>query len=483
MRDAVSKSDSCTKESKTAVSVRGLAGPRLDRRGSGARLLAAAMALSLILCAGVDARGEGRTKKRPIPDYDRRPAPAATAGDVALWVPRAVLFIPWVGYEYLIRRPIGWTVSRLERSRTGRRIFRTIFPARKGTGPLVVPIGYYDFGFQPSVGLRLLWESAFIGPGSGISVKLATWGRDWLRADFQEKIPVGAHARLVLDAEGLRRPDYVFYGLGPRAPGSAKGRYRSDRVESALTLDWRPWASSHLGLFGGLRQRSFADSSCCGASVEDRVASGLIDELPPGYARGYGLARTGIRLAFDPRPRGRGSGSAVLARVELEHDLGLGDAGSRWWKWSASVGGVLHLDDVNEKVVALSLRAEFADPVGDTEIPFTELAHLGGSRNLRGFPSGRLADRSAASATVQYRWPLAAWLDSTVYVGAGNVFGAHLSGFRPELLRGSFGLGLSLAGLSRRRSVQLWSAIGTEPWDEGFSVDSFRLVLGWAHAP
>jgi len=421
-----------------------------------------------------------RRGKRTVPDYDRRPAPPARVGDVALWVPRVVLFVPWAVYEYAVRRPIGWTVVKAEQARGARKVFRFLFLG-KGDGPLYIPIAYYDFGFQPSVGARLLWGSGFLGPHSGLSFKLATWGGSWLRADFQEKIPIGGRARAVIDAEYWRRPDRIYFGLGPRSIADG-GRYRSDVVNAKLTIDTRIVNELHIAPYTGLHLREFDANGCCGATLADRVAAGDIAELPPGFD-GYIMAASGVGLSADPRPGGAGSGSAVLAKANVEYALDAANPGTRWWRYGGSVGGVLHLDDVDEKVVDAWLLAEFADPVGDSAIPFAEQAELGGSKNLRGFPSGRLVDRSAIAATLRYRWPLAAWLDSTVYAGVGNVFGPHLEGFDPELLRGSFGLGISLAGLWETRAVQLWTAIGTDTWAEGFSPSSFRLVLGWAHEP
>jgi hypothetical protein len=48
-------------------------------------------------------------------------------------------------------------------------------------------------------------------------------------------------------------------------------------------------------------------------------------------------------------------------------------------------------------------------------------------------------------------------------------------------LRGSYGMGLAIAGLSPDRQLELWAAVGSEPFDEGGSISSFRLVLGYSH--
>ena len=407
-----------------------------------------------------------------------------------MWVPRVILFIPWVGYEFLVRRPVGWVVRKLEHSRTPRAIFRALFMGIP-TGPGITPLAYYDFGFQPSLGVRLLWEVNFLGQGSKLTVKMATWGRNWLRVDFQERAPLLPTLDLVIDSEWWRRPDRVFYGLGSRSRDEHRGRFREDLFNVQAMLDWNAFRATRIKFYGGVRHRDFQRSRCCDdISVDERVARGDIEALPPGYERGYGIARTGVAFDLDTRLGGRGTGSAFRAEGHVEYAFDSGHRDTRWWRWGGGVGGVLHLDNINEKVLSLWVKALFLEPGGDSddpggevEVPFTEMVRVGGTRNLRGFPSGRMVDSSGLFATLSYRWPLAAWIDATLYLGTGNVFGENLAGFKPSLLRGSFGLGFSLAGLSAGRWAQIWTAVGTEPWDEGFEVTSFRLVLGWSYAP
>jgi hypothetical protein len=76
---------------------------------------AAALAAALCLLAPEAAAGS-EPPKRTVPDYDGREDPPATAGEVALWVPRVVLFPLYLTSEYLIRRPIGWLISTAERN-------------------------------------------------------------------------------------------------------------------------------------------------------------------------------------------------------------------------------------------------------------------------------------------------------------------------------------------------------------------------------
>jgi hypothetical protein len=129
-------------------------------------------------------------------------------------------------------------------------------------------------------------------------------------------------------------------------------------------------------------------------------------------------------------------------------------------------------------VVSLSVQSLFADPIGRTTIPFTELVTLGGdSSPMPGFLPGRMADRSAAVASLRYTWPIGPWLLGSMQAAVGNVFGERLQGFDPRLGRLSAALGLQSDG-SPDSNFQLLVGFGTETFDHGGQVDSFRLALG-----
>jgi hypothetical protein len=81
------------------------------------RGLPAALAFVAMLLPGAAAAADpGTSPKRQTPDYDGRPDPPPTAGEGALWIPRVLLFPPYVVSEYVIRRPLGALVTAAERN-------------------------------------------------------------------------------------------------------------------------------------------------------------------------------------------------------------------------------------------------------------------------------------------------------------------------------------------------------------------------------
>jgi hypothetical protein len=126
--------------------------------------------------------------------------------------------------------------------------------------------------------------------------------------------------------------------------------------------------------------------------------------------------------------------------------------------------------------VSLSCAALFADPLADRPVPFTELVALGGSGPMRGFSPARLLDRSAAVATLHYRWPIWVWLDGSIQLAVGNVFGPHLAGLRPALLRFSGAIGVE-SGLTDN-SLEFLVGLGSETFEHGGQITSIRFVVG-----
>ena len=64
-----------------------------------------------------------------------------------------------------------------------------------------------------------------------------------------------------------------------------------------------------------------------------------------------------------------------------------------------------------------------------------------------------------------------------VEAAVGNVFGEHLSGFDPELLRLSFDAGIRTSG-ARDHSFAVLVGAGTEPFADGAELDDFRFLFG-----
>jgi hypothetical protein len=418
-------------------------------------------------------------EKRAVPDYDGRGEEPTTAADVALWVPRVVLFPVRIVVDYGVRRPFGYVVRKAEHSKGFRRFMRDFFREIEDANPLIYPVALVDFGFKTSVGARVLWRRGYLVPKSDVTLRVGTGGLDFWRADASIKTKLDA-LRATAQFGANDRPDYVFYGIGRDAPDEAKARYAARKLFARGSIGGHVQGVGDALLSFGMQDNELTSSTYDGdASIEEQVAAGRIAALPTGYEEDYKTARVGTRITLDTRFDGKRarSGARFDGAVDRVFDL---TNETSWTRVELMIGGGLLLDAIAERKLDVRFGVEFVEPSEDTTlIPFPELATISGAPWLRGLSAGRLYGASAAALLVDYNWPLAAWLDAHAHLGAGNVFDPWLSGFALRHLRGSFGGALSIAGLTERQ-IGVSLHFGTEPLGEGVDVTSMRFVLEYS---
>jgi hypothetical protein len=421
--------------------------------------------------------------KRPLPDYDGRGPPPTTPGEVVLWIPRVLLSPVYFTTEWLIRRPLGAAVSAAERADLPN-ILYNFFAFGPDHKAGITPIAFVDFGFNPSVGVYGFWDNAFF-KGDDLRVHLSFWTDDWIGGSLVQRIQFHGKDSVELKFLGVRRPDHVFYGIGPGTLESAQSRYDEDKLDVAGLFDFPMWRSSKIDAGAGVRSVSFRDGHYGHdpGIVEEAAAGGFA--LPDGFARGYTAEYNDLLLAVDSRRPypAEGSGVRVEAQAEQGSDVRQSPA-SGWIHTAAGAGGFW---DVNgsRRVISLSALAMFSDPLGPRPVPFTELVTVGGDvaspgafpAPMPGFFPGRLVDRSAAVATLRYKWPIGPFIAGSLQGAVGNVFGEHLEGFETRLLRFSGAFGIE-SDSSPDSSFEFVVGFGTETFDRGGQIDSLRLALG-----
>jgi hypothetical protein len=418
----------------------------------------------------------GESPKRARPDYDGRGGEPTTAGDVLIWVPRVVFFPLYLVSEFVIRRPLGWLITTAEQKQwpSAIRDFLTFGPDKK-TG--FVPAFFVDFGFRPSFGLYFFSDDV-LAPGHDIRAHVSTFGPDWLQGSLASRSRIdGKDATVDLKIEGAHRPDQIFHGIGPRTLMSDRARYGIDRVSGGPQFDVTWWRGSRMRFAAGMKYVNFREDACCdNQSVDAALRAGRI-AAPPGYLEGgYTSVYERGELTIDSRRPRPEPGGGYRVELEVEHGAQLDRAQSAWVRYGGGVGGYLDLSQ-HYRVVSLSLHTYFADPIGGGALPFTEHVVLGGSGLMRGFLYGRVHDRSAAVATLRYRWPIWVFLDGSAQVQMGNGFGPLLRDFDPGLFRLSAAIGVETVG-SPDHTFEVLFGLGTETFDQGASVNSVRFLFG-----
>jgi hypothetical protein len=416
----------------------------------------------------------GKTEKRAVPDYDGRPEPT-TAGDVALWVPRVVVSPLYFVTEYVIRRPIGTLITAAERANLPKELYN-FFTFGEDHKAGLVPIAFYDFGFYPSVGLYAFWDDVGF-KGHDLRLHGSAWPEGWLALVLEDRIHLGKNDTIEFEAALIKRPDFAFYGLGPTSVQEDRSRYSRTLLDGNIQYELRMWRSSKLSTRIGVKHATIADGRFRDdPTLSEESARGTFP-LPPGFGEAYTAEYQRAHLAIDSRPKRPAPGTGFRVEAAAEHGTQINTfPGAAWLRYGFAASAFYDLNGKN-RVLSLAATTLFSDPVGKGEVPFTEYVTLGGDYAMRGYWPGRLIDRSAAVLTAGYKWPVWGYLDGTIDVAIGNVFGERLEAFDPRLFRLSSTIGVSTVN-SPDSTIEVLFGIGTETFESGARVSSFRLVFG-----
>lgn len=414
-------------------------------------------------------------KKREPQDYGGPPPPKV--GPTLLWAPRVALFPLWLVSEYVLRQPTGALVRVAEKNQWPEEVI-SFFTFGERRNVTLFPSALFDFGLKPSVGFNFGWKY-FLAEPNTLNVHFGTWGPDWVALSANDRYELSAKQTIGVSGSFVRRRDLPFFGMGPRSPSDP--RYRYQAMKSELSLDYENdfWRASSFVARTGMRTLSFGDRGCCA----EPSLSGAVDRgdvpAPPGYRDGYIAEFQSLAVALDSRRPEPHDGTGV--RIEAQGTAVFAPKGQFERRaWVAYGGGAgVALDLWKRRIVSFGVRADFTDPLIGT-IPFPDQVSLGGFQPMRGFLPGRLVDRSAAVATLQYTWPVWVYLNGIVQVDVGNVFGAHLDGLKPDLFRMSTAVGVRSNG-SPESGLEVTIAGGTDPFEQGFRYSSLRIVLGSHH--
>lgn len=419
--------------------------------------------------------------KRPPQDYGGPPE-ETTPGDVLVWPARVVMFPLWLVTEFIFRRPLGVLVRAAERGAWVEELqdFFSFGPRKQVT---IMPSALLDFGLRPSVGFNLVWKY-FLAEENTLKLHFGTWGPDWIAVKATNSYALSKEQSLFVETSLVRRRDNPFSGIGPRSRQDDRSRYFNTVAEAGVGQQWNFWRESIIRSSVGLRSLAFHDDDggCCGdPSFSEAIAQGRFAP-PPGIGRGYTGPYQRLSVEVDTRKERPAPGSGIRLEAHEESvftvDSGRGEERRSWVRYGGSVGAAVDVTGTS-RVLSLSLAGELADPLSGT-IPFTDQVALGGDVLMPGYLRGRLVDRSAAVATLQYRWPIWVYLDGVMHAAVGNVWGERFKGFDMKANRLSSGLGFRSNG-DRSSGFEFLFAVGSDPFDEGFAISSFRLLVGSHH--
>jgi hypothetical protein len=464
---------------------------------------------------------------RERPDYDRREDEPVSAGEALIWVPRVIFFPVHLVFEYLLRWPLVSALTWAEEVYLFKRI-QNFFTWRDGKSG-IYPSFFADFGLKPSIGLTTFHHD-FPAKGNSFTAGIGWWYPNWFNVRARNRTTVLADDSGKFDVVGrfVSRPDFPFYGVGSNTSGEVNPPYRFDQR-------WGGGGLAFIAAFGGLSRFEVsadyrfvdyedepdvddflgeddsqplvpsirADLGCSGASLPIR-APGFLDASKGDCLARYHFVDTRIELKIDTRDPDREfrGGTGILVEAFGGFTFSPAETSLNYIRYGGQVAGFYDFTDLGH-VVALRIHTELIARTGTAlragggrDIPFTELASLGGLDTMRGFLAGRFLGDSTLEATLSYRYPVWSILDAEVFAGVGNAYEGHYgiregtdggtnARFSFERLFFNAGIGLRTT-FDRDSAIQILLAFGTNRFDGGdgdggndVELDSVRFVFGF----
>lgn len=360
-------------------------------------------------------------------------SPGVEPEDVALFVPRAVLFVPAriIGF---ISFPLREGLRAIEKHHVIERVEDIFLNDARTAG--IVPLISVSTFFGAQLGVRA-FHNDLGGHGEEGNLK-ASWGINqeqtyvasfkatrvggtplWLEAvSSYELHPSQRFYGFGSEGQwGGERPDLTASDLSPRT-NNALTFYAHERFRQILTLGatlGNPGLELRLGARGRFKHHEFGPAR--GNDEEDRSLEFVYDTSRiPGYDNGADIADIEALVQLDARNQRGATSSGVYAEV-----FGGGSPIGQfnYGHFGGDVTAYFNLYHGDRVLVA---RLLFDAVVGDREeLPFMEMPTLGGAYRLRGYPLNRFRDEKAMAGTLEYHYPIHDVLAGTIFVDAGEV--------------------------------------------------------------
>jgi hypothetical protein len=250
----------------------------------------------------------------------------------------------------------------------------------------------------------------------------------------------------------FRRYPNRIWDVGPNAPDSSEERYTEHRPRWQLR-------AGHA-LFG--RFFLYGHLEAIHMTVRESEAGGLLDERRIPGAEGGATVGVGPGLAWDTRdhllvPR-HGSFHELIV---LTHQPFLA---SQYTYTTLELNLRKFIPVGDTHVLALNFvgKAQWGD------VPFFDMAQLGGQDLLRGYFEGRYRDKAMVALQTEYRFPLVWRLGAVVHAAVGQV-APSIARLAPQRPKWSVGPGLRIL-INRDEQLNLRADAGFGPGTWGIYV-------------
>ena len=230
-----------------------------------------------------------------------------------------------------------------------------------------------------------------------------------------------------------RKPTERFYGIGNDAKEEDRTDYLDEETSFEGTILFSPSKETSFGLGFAYSDVAIEDGRDNGQPNLDSLFTPL--EVPGFF--GEKMWTVTLKIYSDSRneaghPR-RGAEQYVAMQLSKDRNLG-------YFKFIVDLRRYFNL--FYRRVLAVRVRTEITDDLGNREVPFYRLPGLGGEDLLKGYQSYRFQDDDLAYVSAEYRVPLNPMVNLTLFVEEGRVFQNMLDDFTFSDWHYSYGGGL-----------------------------------------
>jgi surface antigen Omp85-like protein len=272
-----------------------------------------------------------------------------------------------------------------------------------------------------------VYPGGFLAAGPGYRGRYAESGtfdvhsawslRNYKAVDALVKLPAFADGKggVEVRANWLDAPQVAFYGLGNDTQRDDKTQFLYRATTVGASAHFKPFSILTVG--GGMELLAIdTGAGRNGVSIERRFTS----DTAPGLGASPTFAVTRFFADVDSRTSPGYTRRGGHYRVEWADHNDTSSGPYSFHRLDAEADQFIPLLRENW-VIALRALVSTTDAGDAGAVPYFAMPTLGGSSQLRGFPSWRFRDRQRLLLTGEYRWMAGQYVDMALFVDGGKV--------------------------------------------------------------
>lgn len=234
------------------------------------------------------------------------------------------------------------------------------------------------------------------------------------------------------------RPSEEFFGIGPNSILANSYNYDVEflRLDTSLGRHVTKQIDVEVSF-------AYTDVKISNGHDADHIA--LQDAFTPAQLKGSNggdYVTLGTLLMRDTRDSKINPKGGDYQKLSAFYNTSSDSSDFNYWKFRAEFARFIPIWS-KRRILAIHVAGEHNKAIGQEDIPFFDLAMLGGGTTLRGYRFNRFRDESSLLMNLEYRYNIwqfkKASLDVALFFDLGQVFG-EISEFKLDNFKESYGM-------------------------------------------